>query len=179
MKCPKCKYITFDYLDTCPRCGKDMSAEKAKLSIFSIKPDPPPLLGSLTGDLNGSSIEVKVPESIKRGAEDMRLKGEEVYDDGSELNIDLDEKEISESDVDTEIDIGDIGSSEDDKEIEMDIGSDDISIEVGEEESNSEEGVIQEGIKKEETEKGSEEIELDIEGLDLELDSDEGEDSKE
>lgn len=179
MKCPKCKYITFDYLNICPRCGKDMSPEKEKLNISSVKPNTPFLLGTLTGDLNDSSVGIKVPESTEEGAEGMMLGDEEVYDDGSELNIDLDEKEISESDVDTEIDIGDIGSSEDDKEIEMDIGSDDISIEVEEEESSSEEGVIQEAVKKEETEKGSEEIELDIEGLNLELDSDEGEDSKE
>jgi len=150
MKCPKCKYITFDYLNTCHRCGKDMSTEKKKLNISSIKPNTPFLLGTLTGDLNDSSVGIKVPESTEEGAEGMMLGDEEVYDDGSELNIDLDEKEI-----------------------EMDIGSDDITAEVGEEGSS-----FEEGVKKEETQKGSEGLDLDIEDLDLGLDSDEGEDSK-
>lgn len=188
MKCPKCKYITFDYLDTCPRCGKDMSAEKAKLSIFSIKPDPPPLLGSLTGDLNGSSIELKVPESIKKGAEDMRLKGEEVYDDGSELNINIDEESLAEPGEEAELELGDLASSDDEKELELDFVSDAISPEiekgavnekeVGEEETGSAEGGGQESIQKEESEKDSEEGALDLGDLELKLDLDEDEDSK-
>jgi len=164
MKCPKCKYITFDYLDTCPRCGKDMSAEKAKLSIFSTKPDPPPLLGSLTGDLNDSSTELRVPESIKKGAEDMKLKGEEVYDDGSELNINIDEEPMAESGEAAELELGDLSSSDDEKKLELDFVSD--------------ADVDQRGVQKEESEKDSEEGALDLGDLELKLDLDEDEDSK-
>jgi hypothetical protein len=108
MKCPKCKYITFDYLDTCPRCGKDMSAEKARLNIFSIKPDPPSLLGSLTGDLNDSSVQLSVPELMKEGGEDMKLGDEEIYDDGSELDINIDEEPISGAGEEVEQELGDL-----------------------------------------------------------------------
>lgn len=178
MKCPKCKYITFDYLNTCPRCGKDMAPEKERLNISSVKPNPPLFLGTLTGDLNDSNVGLKVPESTEEGAEGMMLGDEEVYDDGSELNIDLDEKEISEPDIDTEIDFDDLDSSEEGEELEGDISTDDITLEVEEEKSSSEEGVTQETVKREEGEKDSGEIDLDIGDLDLEADSDEGENSE-
>ena len=184
MKCPKCKYITFDYLDVCPRCGRDMSEEKAKLSIFSIKPDPPSLLGSLTGDLNTSSIELRVPESIKKGDEDMKLKGEEVYDDGSELNINIDEEPLSESGEGAELDFGDLSSSDDEKELELDFVPDAISPEIEmedvsqKEESGSEEGGAERSVQKEESKKDSEGEALDLGDLELKLDFDEDEDSK-
>jgi len=187
MKCPKCKYTAFDYLDACPRCGKDLTAEKAKLNISSSKPNPPSLLGSLTGDLNDSSLEVSVPESIKEGAEDMTLKGEEIYDDGSELDISIDEEPVSESGEGAEVDLGDLGPSDEDSELEMDPVTDKDSTEaaegareekaVGEEESGLEESGDQKKLETEETEKDSESMDLDLGDLDLELDFAEDEDS--
>ena len=152
MKCSKCKYITFDYLDACPRCGKDMSAEKAKLNILTtIKPNPPSLLDSLIGDLDDSSVELA--ESIKEGTEDIKLKEEEgIYDDGSELNINIDEEPTLESGKDAELGSVDLGSSE--------------------------EGGDQESVQKEESEKDSEEVALDLGDVELEIEFDEGEDSK-
>jgi len=184
MKCPKCKYITFDYLDSCPRCGKDMAPEKDKFNIFSIKPNPPFLLGSLTGDLNDSSVGINVAKSTKESTEGMMVGDNEIYDDGSELDINIDEKDISESGENAELDLGDLGSFDDDKELELDFVSDDISPEieegaVEEEDSGSEEVEIQENVKKEEAEKASEEIDLAMEDLELKLDFDEDEDSKE
>ena len=52
MKCPKCNYITFDYEEVCPKCQKDLSEERRKLNLPSWKPEPPYLLGSLTGSLD-------------------------------------------------------------------------------------------------------------------------------
>ena len=188
MKCPKCKYVAFDYLDICPRCGKDMSAEKAKLNISAIKPNPPSLLGSLTGDLDDSSVELRVPESVKEGAEDVKLKGEEeIYDDGSELNINIDEESLSASGESAELDLGDLSSSDDEKDLDLDYISDAITPEtekvaVEEEElrleAGSDAGVDQRGVQKEESKKDSEEGALDLGDLELKLDFDEDEDSK-
>jgi hypothetical protein len=169
MKCPKCKYITFDYLYTCPRCGKDMTPEKEKLNISSVKPNTPFLLGTLTGDLNDSSVGIKVPESTEEGAEGMMLGDEEVYDDGSELSIDIDEKDMSESDKDTELDF-----TSDNISPEIEEGA----VEEKEGGSDSKEVESQESVKKEEAEKDSEEIDLDMEDLELKLDFDEDEDFK-
>lgn len=40
MKCPKCSYITFDYLDQCKRCGADWVSERVRLGIEVPKPSP-------------------------------------------------------------------------------------------------------------------------------------------
>ena len=156
MKCPKCKYVTFDYLDTCPRCGKSMSSEKAKLNIASIKPNPPFLLSSLTGDLNDSGEELKVPESVKDQAEEMKLGGEEIYDDGSELDINIDEEPVSESDDVTEIEIGDLGLTDEDKGVEVGFVSD-----------------AEDAAERQKIEKKSEQLHLDDVELDLDFEGDE------
>ena len=36
MKCPKCNYISFDYLDDCKKCGKDLTEHKEKHNIRSV-----------------------------------------------------------------------------------------------------------------------------------------------
>jgi hypothetical protein len=153
MKCPKCKYVTFDYLDTCPRCGKSMVSEKAKLNISSIKPNPPFFLSSLTGDLNESGEELTVSESMKVGSEEMTLERERIYDDGSELDINIDEEPVSESDDVTEIDIGDLGLTDEDKGVEVDFVSD-----------------AEDGAKKQEIEMKSEDFDLDLDDVELNLD---------
>jgi hypothetical protein len=40
MRCPKCGYISFDYLKQCPQCQTDWAGEKLKLNLLDIKPDP-------------------------------------------------------------------------------------------------------------------------------------------
>ena len=153
MKCPKCKYVTFDYLDTCPKCGKNMSSEKARLNISGIKPNPPFVLGSLTGDLNESGEGLTVSESMKAGSEEITLEREGIYDDGSELDINIDEEPVSESDDVTEIDIGDLGLTDEDKGVEVDFVSD-----------------TEGGAEKQEAPKKSEDVDLDLGDVELELD---------
>ena len=36
MKCPKCGYTSFDYLDECKKCGKDLTEHKEKFNIRSL-----------------------------------------------------------------------------------------------------------------------------------------------
>ena len=191
MKCPKCSYTTFDYLDTCPRCGKDMTAEKAKLNISSIKPKPPFLLGSLTGDLSDSSVGIPIPEDSEEVAEEMKLKDEEVYDDGSELDINMEEEsalplseesEPEKEEAVEEFDLGDLDLSEDNQDMEMEFIPDTSgpAIEataaeeqeevIIEEEPSPEKKEDKKGVKPKEAEKDMEELNLDVEDLDLELD---------
>jgi len=138
-----------------------MSSEKAKLNISGIKPNPPFVLGSLTGDLNEGGEEATVAESMKVGAEEMKLRGEEIYDDGSELDINIDEEPVSESDDVTEIDIGDLGLTDEDKGVEVDFVSD-----------------AEGGAEKQESEKKSEDLDLDLEDMELDLDLEEDEEPK-
>jgi hypothetical protein len=61
MKCPKCGYISFDYNQICPKCNKNITAEQEKFNLPSFRPDPPSLLGFLTGDANESNVNLRAP----------------------------------------------------------------------------------------------------------------------
>lgn len=39
MKCPKCGYISYDYLDRCKSCGEDLVPTKIKLNIYTKQPE--------------------------------------------------------------------------------------------------------------------------------------------
>jgi hypothetical protein len=171
MKCTKCKYTTFDYVDTCPRCGKDISGEKARLNILSVKPNTPFLLGSLTGDLNDSGASFVVPEASIDASESMKLDAGEVYDDGSDLSIDIEEEAVEESEK--EADAGDISLTDAEKELELDFEPEDTGSELNLEDEDQEQASDSEPPKEEE----SGELELDTGDLDLQLEFDEGEDS--
>ncbi len=160
MKCPKCKYTTFDYADTCPRCGKDISGEKAKLNIIAIKPNTPFLLGSLTGDLDDSSAAFVVPEAVKEASESMTIDTGDIYDDGSELNINIDEEPMVDSESEAD-DVVDLSSTEADQELEINLDEGGAEPEVSESEAKGED----------------EALELEIEDLDLKLEMSEEEDS--
>jgi hypothetical protein len=157
-----------------------MTKEKAQLNIFAIKPNPPFLLGSLTGDLSDSAFGLEALESAKGGAEDMELKPEEVYDDGSELDITIDEKTVSEPDKDLELNIDDLGMPSDNKELELDFTSDESLPEMKEEAGEIKdvsheadlEGAEKESVQEQEPEKDSDELDLESEDLELNLDLD-------
>ena len=36
MKCPKCNYTSFDYLDSCKKCGKDLLEHRESYNIRSV-----------------------------------------------------------------------------------------------------------------------------------------------
>jgi len=60
MKCPKCGYISFDYNEVCPKCNKDIVDEREKLRLPTFKPNPPSLLGALTGEANESHVGLRI-----------------------------------------------------------------------------------------------------------------------
>ena len=181
MKCPKCKYTTFDYTDTCPRCGKDISGEKAKLNILAIKPNTPFLLGSLTGDLDDSSAAFVVPESLRDASDSMSIDTGEIYDDGSELNINIDEEPVFDSGSEA-ADVGDLSSTDAGQELEMDLDLEQTPEEIGELGGAQETGfdLDEDGAQQEVSEgeaKGEgEALDVEIEDLDLKLEMSEEED---
>ncbi len=42
MKCTKCGYISFDFHDSCPKCNKDLSAERDRLNLAAYRPPSSP-----------------------------------------------------------------------------------------------------------------------------------------
>jgi len=53
MKCPKCGNVSFDYLDNCMKCSRDLSADRNELNLLDFRPEVPFLLGSLVGEMQG------------------------------------------------------------------------------------------------------------------------------
>jgi hypothetical protein len=107
MKCPKCGYISFDYNLSCPKCSKDISSEQEKLHIPAFRPDPPFLLGALTGEANESqfghapsashaSLEKEADISLDEEA-NPNDSGEIAIDDSSELNLDSGELSLDDT----------------------------------------------------------------------------------
>jgi hypothetical protein len=39
MKCPKCNYTGFDYLDSCKKCGADLRDTRSLLQIIAVSPE--------------------------------------------------------------------------------------------------------------------------------------------
>ena len=39
MKCPKCNYTSFDYLDACKRCGADLRDVRTLLNLITVSPE--------------------------------------------------------------------------------------------------------------------------------------------
>ena len=103
MKCPKCKYISFDYNDRCPHCNKDLTSEKSRFDLVAFKHNPPFLLGSLTGD--SGDIE----PSLEAGTSSVHIGSEEedldLHLDGEDLSESLPKEELSLDLVDLEDEI--------------------------------------------------------------------------
>jgi hypothetical protein len=92
MKCPKCSYVSFDYNLTCPKCDKDISSEQEKLHLPAFRPDPPFMLGSLTGEVN----DTHAPSP--RGSSEIPMDREaEVSFDDESSHFDSGEVSIPES----------------------------------------------------------------------------------
>jgi hypothetical protein len=83
MKCPKCGYTSFPYLESCSKCGRGLAEERTAFGLYALRPDPPdlvmayqaapldvdgitstPALSSLFGDLSHlDEIELELAEA--------------------------------------------------------------------------------------------------------------------
>jgi hypothetical protein len=62
MKCPKCGYTSFDHNDNCPRCRKDIAAERHRLNLPAFTPNPPYLLGPLSDEMGVKKIGLEAEQ---------------------------------------------------------------------------------------------------------------------
>ena len=53
MRCPKCGYVSFDHLNSCMKCSRDLADCRQDLNLLDFKPEVPFLLGSLVGEMEG------------------------------------------------------------------------------------------------------------------------------
>ena len=57
MRCPKCGYVSFDHLNNCLKCSRDLSGCREDLNLMDFRPEVPFLLGSLVGEMEGGGAQ--------------------------------------------------------------------------------------------------------------------------
>lgn len=127
MRCPKCGYISFDIIDSCVKCGKDISGAANELEGTVASVPAPSFLRIPGSETSEETAGVDVEEPLDLGSEDE-----------GEMEISLDE----ESSVETEEFAMDLGAEEEaEAEIDLgeaDAGSEDVpEIDLGEEQAEA------------------------------------------
>jgi hypothetical protein len=89
MKCPKCGFTSFDYLDECKKCGVDISDVRSQLGIIAVSPDER-AASSPTGMMAGDSSGVGGAEAPADadGLGDATFLGEDLSEDTFEDTFD-------------------------------------------------------------------------------------------
>ena len=139
MKCPKCGFVSFDHLDNCKKCGKELSDMKVNLNVpffvpktdnedeVSIKTDTgvqktEDLIDTLSPDVleEKPTVEAGLEEFAFEEEEDLSLIGEE-EPDHIELNQHsvVPELILEDEGADTELELSEL-SIDDDMSLRLD-----------------------------------------------------------
>ncbi len=113
MRCPKCGFISFDLVETCGKCGKDISGEMGLPKGTTTYIEPPRFLR-----LDAAKADPEEPEGVE---EEMEFETEDAVMDmeeesSREIEFSLDEEPARAGEPEIE-------------EVEMDLGMADISLE--------------------------------------------------
>jgi len=87
MKCPKCSFISFDYNDACPKCGKDLTHERDLMDLPSYKPralspvDPLNTYTDIPGDTTGDGQPPLAEEAMDDVSEELLISLDDLSDD--------------------------------------------------------------------------------------------------
>lgn len=150
MRCPKCGYISFDYVESCAKCSRDLSALAEALEGTAFMVEEPDFLSSVVGDLGE-------PAAVYDGgpeAEAFDLTGDEI--DEAEDDVALEGNEEGVPSVDLSL-FGQQGSEQEEPAVETEP---ELSLE---EPDKEEEGGIEFAMEEPPEEPGPEEEEEGIE----------------
>ena len=112
MRCPKCAYVSFDHLEKCAKCSRDLLPSRAELNLIDFRPEVPFLLGSLVGEMQGGGVQQNL--SLTQETE-LELGG-----------FDMGEPASTEGSIDMH-DLGDLTESDSSKEVSLsEIAMDDL-----------------------------------------------------
>jgi hypothetical protein len=105
MRCPKCAYVSFDHLEECIKCSRDLVPFREELNLMDFKPEVPFLLGSLVGEMQGGGVQrdltLTQETELELGGLDMGL--------GTEGTIDMQDLEIpDETDSSKEVSLSEV-----------------------------------------------------------------------
>ncbi|UCG22262.1 MAG: hypothetical protein JSU80_06720 [Deltaproteobacteria bacterium] len=95
MRCSKCGYVSFDHLNNCPKCSKDLSTVREDLNLLDFRPEVPFLLGSLVGEMEGGGGQQEL--SLTQETE-LELGGLGMGEPSASEGIDMGDLEIPSED---------------------------------------------------------------------------------
>lgn len=140
MRCPKCGYSSFDHLDTCAKCDKELTDVRQDLNLQDFRPEVPFLLGSLVGDYQGAAGGGEQGLSLTQETElalsgldssgpitmeqTMDIQGmEQTLDSGAVSDLELDEIALDEG---TDLDTAEVQVGDDDELMGLELDMDDL-----------------------------------------------------
>jgi hypothetical protein len=89
MKCPKCSYTSFDYLDACKKCGTERRDVRSRLQIIAVSPEERALTpGSAREEPSPGASQAAAASPIRPGA-DLSARGPEAGASDDALLTDL------------------------------------------------------------------------------------------
>jgi len=93
MKCPKCGYTSYDYLDECKKCGADISDTRAMLGVIAVSPEDRAQSAPTSSGVEAASGAIDFNAEDILGSDDGALFVDEpdlgTIDDDAETNDDL------------------------------------------------------------------------------------------
>lgn len=108
MKCPKCRYISFDHNQVCPKCEKDITLEQGKLNLPLFLANPPFLIASLIGEMEeiqgeyniGSHAEGRDGEDSGFSFDDTTVLEGTSFDETQDLSMSLEDEQALKDNLD-------------------------------------------------------------------------------
>ena len=108
MKCPKCRYISFDHSQVCPKCEKDITLEQGKLNLPLFLANPPFLLASLIGEIEEIQGEYDIgthADGLEAGDSGFSFDDTTVlegasFDETQDLSMSLEDEQALKDDLD-------------------------------------------------------------------------------
>ncbi len=171
MRCPKCDYITFDQLESCPSCNKNISKFSRELVGVTFKARIPDFLqfGAQEAEPEEEVEEVSAEMEMFDEDDDVELIGEEVdTETEGEEDLDFAEEEEPEDSEGIDFDLPDSSETAEQDNVDLELSADDddgldLSLDDDGLDLSVDDGDNDKGL---EHSAGTEELE----GLDLSLD---------
>jgi hypothetical protein len=91
MKCPKCGYVSYDYLDACRKCGRDLITFKQEIGLQMLRPGDLDLSVVLSGSAAASSGRDDFTIDANFFSGQLFEQGGTVEADEAEFDISLDD----------------------------------------------------------------------------------------
>ena len=158
MRCPKCSFVSFDLLESCVKCGKNISEAATELQGTVVATEAPSFLM-----LADAGAPQGVPDdTVGADSEEALDLGAEGEEESMDFSFD-DEPSVEASSEEVEMDFGEVADTEE-ADIEIDLGAEDtFDVDLG---SDDEEVIgISDLAPEEELEVAVEEVEEELEAV--------------